>query len=272
MRYKDAGGKVLTTGEKIAKCRKEKGLTQEQLAETLNVTRQAVSRWEGDLAFPETDTLMKMSRLFGVSCDYLLNYDEQEKANSESGNGGKFTFDLRQFHFEYVSKTHIGKLPLVHVNIGIGRVAKGFFSVGLVSVGVVSVGLVSLGLIAFGVLCLGLLSFASISFGIVAFGGAAVGFISLGGLAIGAFAMGGCAVGAFACGGYACGSIIAVGDVAVGGIAIGDTSADGSVISVLKSQYEVMKDVVYAEFDKIPKGWSGFTSIMRSLANSFMKN
>ncbi len=51
---------------------KRKGMTQVELAETLNVTRQAVSRWEGDPAFPETDTLMKMSRLFGVSCDYLF--------------------------------------------------------------------------------------------------------------------------------------------------------------------------------------------------------
>ncbi len=262
----------MTTGEKIAKCRKEKNLTQGQLAETLGVTRQAVSRWESDLAFPETDTLMKMSRLFGVSCDYLLNYDEQSPLPDESSEKGKLTFDIKKFYFEYVSKAHIGKLPLVHINIGVGRVAKGFFSVGLVSVGVVSVGLLSLGLITFGVLCLGLLSFASVSAGVVALGGVAIGFISLGGLAIGVFAMGGCAVGAFACGGYASGSIIAIGDVAVGGIALGDTRADGTVISVLDSEYEMMKDAVYEQFDKIPKFWSGFTSIMRGLANSFMKN
>lgn len=261
----------MTTGEKITKCRKEKGLTQEQLAETLGVTRQAVSRWEGDLAFPETDTLMKMSRLFGVSCDYLLNYEEQASPTADSNCNGKLIIDFKKFYFEYKSKTHIGKLPLVHINIGLGRVAKGFFSVGLVSVGVVSVGLVSLGLIAFGIICLGLLSFASISAGVVAFGGAAIGLIALGGLAIGIFSMGGCAIGAFACGGYACGSLVAIGDVAVGGIALGDTSADGTVISVLASEYELMKDAVYEQFDKIPKFWSGFTSIMRSLANNFMQ-
>lgn len=258
----------MTTGEKITKCRKDKGLTQEQLAETLGVTRQAVSRWEGDLAFPETDTLMKMSRLFGVSCDYLLNYDAQK---SDTNTSGKFIFDLKQFHFEYVSKTHIGKLPLVHINVGFGRVAKGFFSVGLVSVGVVSVGPLSLGLITFGVLCLGLLSFASIAAGVIAFGGAAFGFIALGGLAVGAFALGGCAVGAFACGGFAYGSIIAIGDTAVGGIALGDTRADGTVLAVLKTEYEIMKAVVYEKMNEIPKGWSGFTSIMRGLADTFMK-
>lgn len=260
----------MTTGEKIAKCRKEKGMTQVELAETLNVTRQAVSRWEGDLAFPETDTLMKMSRLFGVSCDYLLNYGEQQPSNEKSETGGNLFFDFKNFYFEYTSKTHIGKLPLVHINIGLGRVAKGFFSVGLVSVGVVSVGLLSLGVLAFGCLCLGLVSIASISAGLIAFGGAAIGFIAFGGLAVGALAIGGCAVGAFSCGGFAYGSIIAVGDVARGGIAVGDGSAEGSVISVLKSDYELMKTAVYAELDKIPKFWSGFTSLMRSLANNFM--
>ena len=185
----------MTTGEKIAKCRKEKGMTQVELAEALNVTRQAVSRWEGDLAFPETDTLMKMSRLFGVSCDYLLNYGEQQPSNEKSETGGNLFFDFKNFYFEYTSKTHIGKLPLVHINIGLGRVAKGFFSVGLVSVGVVSVGPVSLGVLAFGCLCLGLVSLASVSAGLIAFGGAAIGFIAFGGLAVGALAIGGCAVG-----------------------------------------------------------------------------
>ena len=258
----------MTTGEKIAKCRKEKNLTQGQLAEMLGVTRQAVSRWESDLAFPETDNLMKMSRLFGVSCDYLLNYNETEEV--VAGNGA-FRFSLKQLSFEYVSKAHVGKLPLVHINIGFGRVAKGFFSVGFVSVGVVSVGLLSLGILTFGVLCLGLLSFASISFGAIAVGGVAVGFMAFGGLAVGVFAMGGCAVGAFACGGYASGSLVAVGDVAVGGIAVGDTRADGTVISVIKSQYQAMKTEVYARLDALPVFWSGFTAVMRRLADIFMK-
>lgn len=62
----------MTTGEKLAACRREKHLTQEQLAEALQVTRQSVSRWEMDVAFPETEKLMKLSRLFGCSIDYLL--------------------------------------------------------------------------------------------------------------------------------------------------------------------------------------------------------
>lgn len=96
--------------------------------------------------------------------------------------------------------------------------------------------------------------------------------VPLGGFAAGVFAMGGCAVGAFACGGFAYGSIVAIGDVAVGGIALGDTRADGSVLSVLQSEYLLMKSVVSEKLDGIPKIWSGFTAVMRNMAEIFMKS
>lgn len=259
----------MTTGEKIAKCRKDKNLTQIQLAEYLNVTRQAVSRWEGDLAFPETDNLVKMSRLFGVSCDWLLNYDSETSEPRSDGQSEpqKITvsFDLKKLCFEYKSKVRIGKLPLVHVNIGFGRTAKGFIAVGLASVGVVSVGIFSLGIFALGVLCLGVIGFASVSFGLVSFGGVAIGLIALGGVAVGVYSMGGCAVGLFAFGGYASGYYVAVGDAAVGGIALGKTSADGTQLSVLISQYDSMKERIWEKLDDIPRGWSLFTQWSRGI-------
>lgn len=68
----------MTTGEKLALLRKERGITQEELAEILNVSRQSVSRWEVDAAFPETDKLIKLSKLFECSIDFLLNENIQE--------------------------------------------------------------------------------------------------------------------------------------------------------------------------------------------------
>lgn len=59
-------------GEKLFKLRKEKGLSQEQLAEQMNTTRQAVSKWENDQGFPETEKLMMLGNIFSVSIDYLL--------------------------------------------------------------------------------------------------------------------------------------------------------------------------------------------------------
>ena len=62
----------MSMGARLAQERRNQNLTQEQLAEKLGVTRQAVSRWESDTAYPETDKILRMAALFGVSCDYLL--------------------------------------------------------------------------------------------------------------------------------------------------------------------------------------------------------
>ena len=59
-------------GEKLQKLRKQNGLSQEQLAARLTVSRQAVSKWELDESTPDTENVLQLSRLFGVSCDYLL--------------------------------------------------------------------------------------------------------------------------------------------------------------------------------------------------------
>lgn len=58
--------------EKIQYLRKEHGLTQEQLAEQCNVSRQAITKWESDIAIPETEKIIFLSKLFMVSIDELL--------------------------------------------------------------------------------------------------------------------------------------------------------------------------------------------------------
>ncbi len=62
----------MTIGEKIARARRARGFTQEELADRLGVSRQAVSKWESDAALPETDKLVRLCRLLQVSCDALL--------------------------------------------------------------------------------------------------------------------------------------------------------------------------------------------------------
>ena len=66
--------------EKLYKLRKNSGLSQEQLAEKLNVSRQAISKRESGTAVPESEKLVTISNYFGVSVDYLLK-DEEEKVN-----------------------------------------------------------------------------------------------------------------------------------------------------------------------------------------------
>lgn len=63
--------------EKIVRLRKINGMSQEDLAEKISVSRQAISRWEGGTAQPDATNILQLSKLFGVTTDYLLN-DEYE--------------------------------------------------------------------------------------------------------------------------------------------------------------------------------------------------
>lgn len=74
--------------EKIVELRKERGWSQEQLAEQLGISRQSVSKWESGMAVPDLDRIIKMSDLFGVSVDYLVKDDTQSYANSGAGGMG----------------------------------------------------------------------------------------------------------------------------------------------------------------------------------------
>ena len=58
--------------EKLQLLRKSKGLTQENLAEKMDVSRQAVARWEAGQAYPDIGNLIAISRLFHVTVDYLV--------------------------------------------------------------------------------------------------------------------------------------------------------------------------------------------------------
>lgn len=59
-------------GDKIKQLRRKKGVTQTELAKVLNVTPQAVSKWERNVAFPETQLLIPIADYFSVTIDYLL--------------------------------------------------------------------------------------------------------------------------------------------------------------------------------------------------------
>jgi len=75
----------MSLATKLVVLRKKKSLTQMDLAERLNVSRQAVSRWEVGAAVPGTDNLKVLSELYGVPVDYLLNDDISEDPKSIQG-------------------------------------------------------------------------------------------------------------------------------------------------------------------------------------------
>lgn len=59
--------------EKLIQLRKSKGMSQEDLAEKIMVSRQAISRWENGTALPDATNILALSKLYGVTTDYLLN-------------------------------------------------------------------------------------------------------------------------------------------------------------------------------------------------------
>ena len=76
----------MTLGEKIKELRKNKGLSQEDLANKLNVSRQAVSKYEKDINEPNIDTIKRISKYFNVDLEYLLNDDSSLNNKDESKN------------------------------------------------------------------------------------------------------------------------------------------------------------------------------------------
>ena len=69
----------MTFGEKLQKLRQKAGMSTDALAERLDVSRQAVSRWERDETMPETDKVVALADLFGVTTDYLLRQGAEEE-------------------------------------------------------------------------------------------------------------------------------------------------------------------------------------------------
>ena len=208
---------MMTFSEKLMDLRRKSGLSQEQLADRLGVTRQSVSKWESGTAMPELVKLISLSDIFGVSVDYLVK-DYLEEPESAGGGDDlsaqqavrlekkvdELTNYVKGRVYRYDSKTRIFGLPLVSIRFGFVRnatfskdnVARGIIAIGNAAVGVVAIGIVGVGLFTFGVVGLGLLSLGIVAAGLGAFGVAALGYLALGVSAVGVYTGGVAAIAA----------------------------------------------------------------------------
>lgn len=215
----------MTLGEKLYKLRRDNHYTQEQLSEVLGVSRQAISKWESNAAYPETDKLIRISQLFDCSLDYLL----KDSVTEVRQPGPRRIVGERKS-----DKTILG-LPAWHIGknaqgfVAIGLHAKGIIAIGLDARGLISVGAFSLGILSWGMLSLGLLSFGLLALGFLACGCFSAGILSAGAISLGIVSLGAIAVGDFSVGALAIGKYFALGDHARAMIAVGDTEAVGSV-------------------------------------------
>lgn len=223
-------------GDKLIQLRRERGYSQEQLANMLDVSRQSVSKWEADQSTPEINKLIMMSDIFDVTVDSLVKEDitllpidkRQEKSeisnNATNINSQNPAIIYGYGFYEYKSKTKVFGIPLVHIKTGYGmQVAKGIIAIGNISIGVISIGGISAGGICLGGLSLGLLAFAGLALAGIAIGGGAIGIIALGGMAIGMYSIGG----------FAIASEIGVGGLAYGRTAIGSIVKGENILKIV---------------------------------------
>ena len=222
----------MTIGERIAEERKKKGMTQEDMAEKLNLSRQAISKWESGSSFPDTENLLKLSLLFSVSVDYLLKGEMVEEKNEEE--------EEKVFHLSYSSLTRMKErhsertlwgLPLWSV----GKNAKGFFALGFRSEGIFSLGFFSKGVFSLGCFTLG---------------GISVGMASLGLLFLGAFSRG---------------RFFAYGDDAKALVALAKTKAEGTWAELLPLPSSKAEALYLTLKDNIPSRLSWTMGIVKNL-------
>ena len=230
----------MTFADNLVRLRREKGFSQEQLADLMDVSRQAVSKWEAGQTMPDLPKLVALADLFGTSLDALV----RPEAVVETKPGGTVqvvtagqtvcvlagaTVNVVP-GYEYKSKHTLLGLPLVHINCGYGlRRAKGVIAIGNIATGIVALG-------GFGV---GVVSFCGIGVGLLSLGGLALGGFAVGGVAVGLVAAGGCAIGMYAMGGAAVASRVAVGGAAAAPVSVGANADAGLVITEATKMQDV---------------------------------
>lgn len=249
--------------EKLTELRREKGYSQEQLAFRLNVSRQAVSRWEAGLSMPELSKILQLSEIFMVTTDYLLKETVTER--QPAGDAAKEGFcefgetqarilekldQLDQMEkrertgvkeYEYISPGRLFGLPLVHIHFkwtkgyrqgfGSGVQAPGIYAdfktkaKGIIAIGNNATGILSIGFLAKGLFSIGLFSIGFFSAGIMSLAFLSLGIIAAGLAAGGVVSIGYAAIGVSAVGIYASGVAALAGKAATGVAAVARTAA-----------------------------------------------
>ena len=89
----------ITTANRLYELRKQHGYSQDELADKLNVSRQAISKWERSESSPDTDNLIALAKLYGVSLDELLNYTPSKASDKQEENDASAQDDVQDDGF-----------------------------------------------------------------------------------------------------------------------------------------------------------------------------
>lgn len=236
--------------DRLYQLRKERGLSQENLADVLGVTRQAVQKWESGVSRPDMDNLTALAQYFGVTLDWLITGSEPVISQESAPIQQTIINNYHQgWSYEYKSKRTLFGLPLVHIRFqdhGLCR-AKGIVAIGNVATGIVALGCISFGGLSLGAVSLGAGSLGALAVGLVSLGGFSIGLLAFGAISLGLLAMGAIAKGVFSIGNIAFAARIAIGTIASAPLAIGD-QAEGAL--TLLTDGSVSLDVIRAAIEQ----------------------
>lgn len=96
----------MSVSKQLIHLRNVKGISQEELASLMNVTRQAVSKWETDQTLPDSEKIIRLSEIFGVSTDYLLKGKETDPMDIYSKHDSKAGNDMSAEVTEILDNVH----------------------------------------------------------------------------------------------------------------------------------------------------------------------
>lgn len=107
----------MSFGDNLREIRKKKNISQEKLAELLNVSRQSVSKWEQNICYPEMEKLLLLSKELGVSLDYLVGNGEYTDASPKENAPASGRIMIRT----HDGKTAVSCYKFISKRIGIGK-------------------------------------------------------------------------------------------------------------------------------------------------------
>ena len=96
----------MTLGQKLKEIRKRFGLSQEVLAEIMNVSRQAITKWESDEGLPDISNLQELSKVFNLTVDYLLDNDNSLPALSMKKELDKDKYEMNRKGYKQILKDY----------------------------------------------------------------------------------------------------------------------------------------------------------------------
>lgn len=109
----------MSFGENLQFYRKQKNITQEQLAEQMGVSRQTVSKWEADSSYPEMEKILQLCDMFGCSMDTLLRGTAQDEIMEDTSG-----YDV---HMNRFTKEITGGIAVILIGVTLGAAAEGMF-------------------------------------------------------------------------------------------------------------------------------------------------